>query len=90
MNNTQSTKNKRGNVSALKVIGNYTLTSHILGKGVFGEVVLAHTKEADNSKEDPEKNWVNQYMACKIIKKANLNHRLQVNLKSEIGILSKI
>ena len=29
-------------------------------------------------------------MACKVIGKANLNHRLTQNLKSEIGILSRI
>jgi serine/threonine-protein kinase ULK/ATG1 len=29
-------------------------------------------------------------MACKIIKKQNLNEKLQQNLKSEIGILSSI
>lgn len=29
-------------------------------------------------------------MACKIIKKSNLSERLQQNLKSEIGILSRI
>lgn len=28
---------------ALKIIGSYTLTSKILGKGQFGEVVLSHT-----------------------------------------------
>ena len=31
-----------------------------------------------------------EWLACKIIKKANLTQKLQQNLKSEIGILSRI
>ena len=64
---------------ALKVIGDYTLTQNILGKGQFGEVVLAQHNQNQN-----------QFYACKIIQKANLTQRLQQNLKSEIGILSKV
>ena len=77
---------------ALKVIGNYTLTGNVLGKGQFGEVVLAQINDQAqpivDGGYDPAKNG--PYMACKIIKKANLNDKLQQNLKSEIGILSSI
>jgi hypothetical protein len=86
--NIQPKKNKHA--SALKTIGKYTLTSQILGKGVFGEVVLAFATEEEQNQDENDENWSNQYLACKIIKKANLNPRLQMNLKSEIGILSKI
>lgn len=34
---------------AHKVVGNYTLTSIILGKGQYGEVVLARNKFADEN-----------------------------------------
>ena len=40
MDNTAKKSNKH--CAALKTIGKYTLTSQILGKGVFGEVVLAY------------------------------------------------
>ena len=71
------------------MIGDYTLTSTILGQGQFGEVVLARLKDskvAELGSDQIFKKW----MACKIIKKVNLNARLQQNLKNEIGILSKI
>lgn len=87
MNNNPK-KNKHA--TALKTIGKYTLTSNILGKGQFGEVVLAYGSEEEIRDDENDLNWSNQYLACKIIKKANLNPRLQMNLKSEIGILSKI
>ena len=75
-----------------------------MGKGQFGEVVLAKRKDSVESeaKDKPNnKNGVNQpakkagedqklWLACKIIKKANLNQKLQQNLKSEISILSRI
>lgn len=38
----------------------------------------------------PETSLMKKWMACKIIKKINLNQRLQQNLKNEIGILSRI
>ena len=72
---------------AQKIVGDYTLTSTVLGKGQYGEVVLARNKYADDGKsQDPKK--PNQkptkpnapkveWLACKIIKKANLNPLLQ-------------
>lgn len=73
--NNHPKKNKHA--AALKTIGKYTLTSHILGKGVFGEVVLAYSSEEEQNLDENDLNWSNQYFACKIIKKANLNPRLQ-------------
>jgi hypothetical protein len=58
---------KRPDQKAAKIIGDYTLTSTILGKGQFGEVVLAKRKDS-KKEQDAKKEW----MACKIIKKANL------------------
>ena len=85
---------------AQKIVGDYTLTSTALGKGQYGEVVLARSKFADDAnakdqkrnKELSDKNGDApvEWLACKIIKKANLNPMLQQNLKSEIGILSRI
>lgn len=85
---------------AQKIVGDYTLTSTVLGKGQYGEVVLARSKFADEiKKQDPNNPNQNQddskapqveWLACKIIKKANLNPLLQQNLKREIGILSRI
>ena len=69
------------NHPATKQIGNYYLTSKVLGKGQFGEVVLA---KEDTGNSQPK------WLACKIIKKQNMSARFQINLKSEIGILSKI
>ena len=39
--------------TALKIVGDYTLTSTVLGKGQYGEVVLARYKHAD---DDNKKN----------------------------------
>ena len=50
MNNTSKNKNKHA--SALKTIGKYTLTSQILGKGVFGEVVLAYHQDSEKKLDD--------------------------------------
>ena len=72
--NIQPKKNKHA--SALKTIGKYTLTAQILGKGVFGEVVLAYNTDEEGDQDENDLNWSNQYLACKIIKKANLNPRL--------------
>lgn len=80
---------KKHSQKALKVIGDYTLTQNILGKGQFGEVVLAQYTGSGKVK-NPSINEKEQFLACKIIQKANLTQRLQVNLKSEIGILSKV
>lgn len=77
---------------AQKIVGDYTLTSTVLGKGQYGEVVLA--KGNDSKKEggagSGHKGPNNEWLACKIIKKANLNPMLQQNLKREISILSRI
>lgn len=70
---------------AQKIVGDYTLTSTVLGKGQYGEVVLARSKFADdaNAKEPKrnrdqnENNPKVEWLACKIIKKANLNPMLQ-------------
>lgn len=64
-----------------KQIGNYVLTTTKLGRGQFGEVVLAHPQQADGAKA---------LMACKIIKKARLSKKMQQNLRNEIGILSRV
>ena len=64
-----------------KQIGNYVLTTHFLGRGQFGEVVLAHPQKSDRQKV---------LMACKIIKKSRLTKKMQQNLRNEIGILSRI
>jgi serine/threonine protein kinase len=82
--------NKNGDTKAAKIIGDYSLTSTILGAGQFGEVVLAKMQDAKLSKLDSSKQITHQWMACKIIKKQNLNQRFQQNLKNEIGILSRI
>jgi|APSaa5957512535_1039671.scaffolds.fasta_scaffold824148_1 serine/threonine protein kinase len=73
MNTTQKDRKPQ------KMVGDYVLLQTVLGKGQFGEVVLAHHKD------EPDK-----LLACKIIKKNNLSHRMQVNLKNEIGILARI
>lgn len=81
----------------MKIVGDYTLTSTILGKGQYGEVVLARLKNvgddgkknAQNNNQDQRQNK-REWLACKVIKKQNLNPALQQNLKSEIGILSRI
>ena len=63
------------------------MTGNVLGKGQFGEVILAKQKDdIDPQKRDPSKAW----MACKIINKKSLNPRLTQNLKNEINILSQI
>jgi hypothetical protein len=36
---------------AQKIVGDYTLTSTVLGKGQYGEVVLARSKFADDDKK---------------------------------------
>jgi hypothetical protein len=70
-----SNMHKKHGQRALKVIGDYTLTQNILGKGQFGEVVLA--QYTGNSKlKNTEINENKQFMACKIIQKANLTQRL--------------
>jgi len=63
----------------LKIVGDFVLLSAVLGKGQFGEVVLAHKQGRPD-----------EVLACKIIRKNNMNLRFQQNLKSEIGILSRI
>lgn len=41
---------------AQKIVGDYTLTSTVLGKGQYGEVVLARSKFAEDGKQfDPNK-----------------------------------
>ena len=70
-----------------RVIGDYELTGDVLGRGQFGEVILAKQKDnIDPKKKDPSITW----MACKIINKKSLNPRLTQNLKNEINILSQI
>ena len=40
---------------AQKIVGDYTLTSTVLGKGQYGEVVLARSKFADDANfKDPK------------------------------------
>ena len=64
---------KRPDQKAAKIIGDYTLTSTILGKGQFGEVVLAKRKD---SKAGVNASQKKEWLACKIIKKANLTQKL--------------
>lgn len=59
--------NKPKQRKANKLIGEYILTSNVLGKGQFGEVVLARGAKAEDK---------NHWMACKIIKKSSLNRKL--------------
>jgi hypothetical protein len=50
----------------LKIVGDFVLLSAVLGKGQFGEVVLAHKQGRPD-----------EVLACKIIKKNNMNLRFQ-------------
>lgn len=87
---------------SMKIVGDYVLLNIVLGKGQFGEVVLAKYNKslAENGKVDGKGNlrtdesvmelMKREYLACKIIKKASLNPQLLNNLKSEISILSRL
>jgi hypothetical protein len=76
--------NNEGDPLAMKIVGDYVLTSTVLGKGQFGEVVLAkynHQNQSQNQSNTNQNQSVNpnqnkEWLACKIIKKANLNPML--------------
>ncbi len=52
------------------MIGNYILTSTVLGKGQFGEVVLAEINPNNPPKNNAQLEALeSQLLACKIIKK---------------------
>jgi len=80
-------QNQRRDAKAFKIIGDYVLTATILGKGQFGEVVLAKRQDpnqarrgskalaqpSNENKEEGEPEDQKHWLACKVIKKANLN-----------------
>ena len=51
MNNLQGQANGAAykDPTALKIVGDFTLTSTVLGKGQYGEVVLARYKNAGDA-----------------------------------------
>ena len=82
----------------MKIVGDYVLLNIVLGKGQFGEVRLAkYNNKSDKAGSDKLRTdstalsqMKKEYLACKIIKKDNLTPQLLNNLKSEIGILTRI
>ena len=82
---SNNTQNQRRDAKAFKIIGDYVLTATILGKGQFGEVVLAKRQSPDQARrgskgqaqpshaESAEGEDQKHWLACKVIKKANLN-----------------
>ena len=83
---------------SMKIVGDYVLLNIVLGKGQFGEVRLA---KYNNRSEKPIAERLRtdstalsqmkkEYIACKIIKKDSLSPQMLSNLKSEIGILTRI
>ena len=85
MESNKSNASGRRDAKAFKIIGDYVLTATILGKGQFGEVVLAKRQNPNQARrgskvlgqpsnmESSEQEDQKQWLACKVIKKANLN-----------------
>ena len=86
-----SNQNQIYQPAAQKIVGDYALTSTVLGKGQYGEVILARRADGvSNAANAAPTNQKADWLACKVIKKSSLNSLLQENLKREISILSRI